>query len=56
MQKGIDSLEQQIMLHQEKLRKAEEENHIELADYYRKEIAAKKMDKEEKERLLKKGG
>ncbi|HLC55289.1 MAG TPA: hypothetical protein VJJ75_02015 [Candidatus Nanoarchaeia archaeon] len=56
LQKGIDSLEQQIMLHQEKLRKAEEENHIELADYYRKEIAAKKMDKEEKERLLKKGG
>jgi len=56
LQKGIESLERQIRLHEEKLEKAEEEDNIELAEYYRKEINAKKKDKEEKERLLGKGG
>ena len=56
LQKGIESLEKQIKLHEEKLRKAEEKDNIELAGYYKKEIMAKKNDKEEKERLLKKGG
>jgi len=31
---------------------AEEEDYIEIASYYKKEISAKKKDKEEKERLL----
>ena len=56
LMKGIESLEKQIQLHEEKLSKAEEEDNIELAGYYRKEIEAKKRDKEEKERLLDKGG
>ena len=56
LQKGVDSIERQIKLHEEKLRKAEEEDSIELAEYYKKEIAAKKKDKEEKQRILKKGG
>lgn len=56
LQKGIESLEKQIKLHEEKLKKAEEEDNIELAEYYKKEINAKKKDKEEKERLLEKGG
>ena len=56
LQKGIESLERQIKLHEEKLKKAEEEDNIELANYYKKEINAKKRDKEEKERLLEKGG
>ena len=56
LQKGIKSLEKQIKLHEENLKKAEEEANIELAGYYRKEIGAKKKDKEEKERLLEKGG
>ena len=56
LQKGIESLEKQIKLHEEKLRKAEEEDNLELTGYYKKEIMAKKNDKEEKERLLKKGG
>ncbi len=56
LKKGIESLEKQIRLHEEKLKKAEEEDNIELAGYYKKEINAKKKDKEEKERLLKKGG
>ena len=54
--KGIESLEKQIKLHEEKLKKAEEDDNIELAGYYRKEIEAKKKDKEEKQRLLNKGG
>ncbi|MBI3027634.1 hypothetical protein HYY70_05990 [Candidatus Woesearchaeota archaeon] len=57
LQKGIASIEKQIKLHEEKLRKAEEEDNIvELAEYYKKEIAAKKKDKEEKQRILNKGG
>ena len=56
LQKGIESLEKQIRLHEEKLKKAEEEDDIGLAEYYKKEIDAKKMDKEEKQRILGKGG
>lgn len=56
LQKGIESLEKQIRLHEEKLKKAEGDDNIELAGYYKKEIMAKKRDKEEKERLLSKGG
>ena len=56
LQKGIESLEKQIKLHEEKLKKAEEEDNIELASYYKKEIEAKKKDKDEKKRLLEKGG
>lgn len=56
LQKGIESLEKQIKLHEEKLKRAKEEDNIELSEYYRKEIAAKKRDKEEKQRILNKGG
>ena len=54
LQKGIASLEKQVKLHEEKLRKAEEEDNIELAGYYRKEINAKKMDIDKKEKILEK--
>ena len=56
LQKGIESLEKKIKIHEEKLRKAKKEDSIELAEYYQKEIAAKKRDKEEKQRILNKGG
>lgn len=56
LQKGIDSIDKQIKLHEEKLKKAEEEDNIGLASYYKKEINAKKKDLEEKRRLLDKGG
>ena len=56
LQKGIESLKAQIKLHEEKLIKAEEEDNIELTEYYKKEIAAKKKDKDEKQRILNKGG
>jgi len=55
LQKGIKSLEKQIQLHEKKLEKAEEDDNIELASYYKKEIEAKKKDKEEKQRMLDKG-
>jgi len=56
LQKGIESLEKQIELHEEKLEKAKEEDNIGLSSYYKKEIEAKKRDKEEKKRMLDKGG
>lgn len=56
LEKGINSLGEQIKLHEEKLKKAEEDGNIELAGYYRKEISAKKKDREEKQRILNKGG
>ena len=56
LQKGIESLEKQIKLHEEKLKKAEEDDNIELANYYKKELEAKKRDKNEKQRMLDKGG
>ncbi|MBI2101069.1 hypothetical protein HYT53_00490 [Candidatus Woesearchaeota archaeon] len=56
LQKGIESLDKQIMLHEEKLKRAEKEENVELAGYYRKEVSAKKKDKEEKQRILNKGG
>jgi len=48
LQKGIESIEKQIKIHEEKLKKAEEEDNIELAEYYKKEINAKKRDIEKK--------
>jgi len=56
LQKGIESLDKQIKLHEGKLNKAEEDDSIELANYYKKEIESKKKDKEEKQRMLDKGG
>lgn len=54
LKKGIESLQKQIQLHEEKLRKAQQEGKLELAGYYEKEIESKKRDKEKKERMLKK--
>ena len=56
LQKEIESLDKQIKLHEGKLNKAEEDDSIELANYYKKEIESKKKDKEEKQRMLDKGG
>lgn len=56
LKKGIESLEKQILLHDEKLKKAEADDNLELAGYYKKEIEAKKRDKAEKQRILDKGG
>ena len=56
LQKGVDSLEKQIKIHEDKLRRAEMDDDFELAKYYKKEITAKKKDMDEKQRILNKGG
>ncbi len=38
LRKGIDSIEKQIKIHQEKLKKAQEKGDIGLTNYYEKEI------------------
>lgn len=55
LKKGIESLEKQLELHEEKLRKAEEEHNFELAGYYKKEIISKRKDMDEKKQLLGEG-
>lgn len=54
LQKGIESIEEQIKLHEEKRKKAEEEGKIELAGYYSREIESLKETKQEKEKQLEK--
>ena len=54
LKRGIESLQKQITLHEEKLKQAEKEGKLELVGYYEKEIEAKKKDKEKKEKFLKK--
>jgi len=54
IKKGIESIQDQINLHEEKLEKAEQEEKTELAAYYQKEIISKQEDIEKKKRLLKK--
>lgn len=53
LKKGIESLEKQIALHEEKLRKAKDEERLELAGDYEKEIESMKGYKKKKENLLK---
>ncbi|MEK6907214.1 MAG: hypothetical protein AABW45_01685 [Nanoarchaeota archaeon] len=54
LKKGIESLQKQILLHEEKLKKAKKEGKLELADYYEKEVENMKEYKGKKERLFKK--
>tara|TARA_Y100000034_G_C6831745_1_gene375478 strand:- start:1019 stop:1207 length:189 start_codon:yes stop_codon:yes gene_type:complete len=54
LKKGIESLQKQIILHEEKKKQAEKEGKLELVDYYEKEIELKRKDKEKKEKLLEK--
>ncbi|MBI2628713.1 hypothetical protein HYW74_01365 [Candidatus Pacearchaeota archaeon] len=54
LKKGIESLQKQIKIHEEKREKAKEEDMEDLVRYYTKEIEAKKKDKEKKEKALEK--
>jgi len=54
LKKGIVSIEKQLVLHKEKKDEAKRNKKFELVGYYKREIEAKKEDKEYKERLLKK--
>lgn len=49
LEKGIASLEKQIILHEEKKQRTLNEKKFELADYYDKEIAQKEKDKAKKQ-------
>lgn len=52
--KGIESLKEQIVEHEEKLGSAQEEGMEELVNYYNKEIESKKRDLEKKKGMLEK--
>jgi len=52
LEKGIASLERQIILHKDKQQSAFEEGSLELADYYAREIAAKERDRQRKRNML----
>ena len=52
--KGIESLKQQVKIHQNKKIKAEENGLEDLTKYYKKEIEAKNKDIKKKEILLNK--
>ncbi len=52
LQKGIESLQKQIEIHEEKMKRAGQEGNSELEGYYQKEIESKKKDKDRKEVLL----
>ncbi len=54
LEKGVESLEKQIMLHEEKRQKAIEEGRLELADYYLKEISSQEKAKAKKKSQLEK--
>jgi len=54
LEKGIESIEEQITLHEAKLKEAEEAGNEDLADYYGKDIARLKKQKEQKEEKFEK--
>lgn len=54
MEKGIESIEEQIRFHEQKLEQARREGQIELADYYGHEIAGLKKTKDRKQKMLNK--
>jgi hypothetical protein len=54
LKKGIDSLEEQIQIHKEKLKKAEEADLKELVGYYEKEILSKEEAMKHKKDMLEK--
>ena len=52
LQKGVDSLQEQIVIHEEKKEIAKEQGNIELVDYYEKEIRSKEETKKKKQEIL----
>ena len=52
LKKGIESLEKQIKLHEEKKERDNGEGKIELEDYYGKELKILKTVKEKKRRFI----
>ena len=54
LEKGIESLKEQIRIHEEKRKEAIAQGKLELADYYEKEIETKVAEKHKKEEFLEK--
>lgn len=54
LEKGIKSIEEEIVFHKEKRERAMNEGRLELAGYYDKEILALKKTKNRKEKQLEK--
>ena len=52
LKKGIESLQEQVEIHKEKKKHAEDEGDEYLTRYYIKEIEAKEKAKEEKQAML----
>ena len=52
LEKGVNSLQEQIDLHKEKKENAKESGNLELVDYYEKEIRAKEETKKRKQEIL----
>jgi len=52
LEKGIESIEKQIKVHEEKLKEAEEAGQEELMTYYLKDISRLEKQKEQKEDKL----
>lgn len=52
LQKGIESLKEQIKIHEEKKKLAEKEGLSELVRYYDKEILSKEQALKKKEKIL----
>lgn len=53
LEKGVESLKEEIKIHEEKREKAKAEGKVELEGYYNKEIDKLKREKEKKEDQLK---
>ena len=49
LEKGIESISEEIKIHEEKLKEAEGADKEELVEYYHKDIARLKKQKEQKE-------
>jgi len=54
LEKGIESIEEQIKFHESKLKEAEEAGEEELVEYYQKDIARLEKQKEQKEKKFEK--
>jgi len=54
LEKGIESIEEQIKLHESKLKEAEEASEEELVEYYYKDISRLKKQKKQKEEKFEK--
>ena len=52
LEKGIESMEKQRKIHEEKLTNAKSKEDLNLEDYHNREIISKKKDLEKKRKLL----